>query len=95
VLEQLGFSKSRFHVLVNRFDKKHGIGAAEIEKILSCPVHALVPNDYFSLHHAISLGQPLASDSNLHKAVDRVARGIIADGDAQRSAQAQEKRNGR
>ncbi|MCW5979365.1 MAG: hypothetical protein KIT09_14915 [Bryobacteraceae bacterium] len=77
LLNQLGFSRDRFRVLINRSSRKDGIGGAEIEKIFNCPIHAMIPNDYFSLHRAISLGGPVSPDNELGQAVDRFATRLV------------------
>jgi hypothetical protein len=44
-----------------------------MEKIFNSKVYASVPNEYFSLHRVISLGQPLAADCELGKAIANLA----------------------
>jgi pilus assembly protein CpaE len=73
LLGQLGFGKDRFHLVVNRLNKRDGIGSADIEKIFNCQLHACLPNDYFSLHRVVTLGQSLGSDSELGRAVESLA----------------------
>ncbi|MGA3202836.1 MAG: hypothetical protein ABSF12_10115 [Bryobacteraceae bacterium] len=78
MLDQLGFPKDRFQVLVNRVDKRDDIGTADMEKLFGCPIHAKLPNDYFSLHRVVTLGQPLGSDGELGKAIEQVAARVCA-----------------
>jgi pilus assembly protein CpaE len=73
LIEQLGFPKDRFEVLVNRVDRRDEIGIADIEKLFGCRVHASLPNDYFSLHRVVTLGQPLGSEGDLGKSIENVA----------------------
>ncbi|MEO7145150.1 MAG: hypothetical protein ABI165_16760, partial [Bryobacteraceae bacterium] len=73
LLGQLGFPKERFQIVVNRVNKRDGIGAADMEKLFNCPVHASLPNDYFSLHRVVTLGQPLTGDGDLEKAIENLA----------------------
>jgi pilus assembly protein CpaE len=73
LLTQLGFAKERYEVVVNRLSRRDGIGGNDIEKIFNCPVHATLPNDYFSLHRVISLGQTLGSDCELGRALASLA----------------------
>ena len=42
-----------------------------MEKLFGCPVHASLPNDYFSLHRVVTLGQPLGPEGELGKAIER------------------------
>jgi len=73
LVEHLGFPKDRFQVLVNRVDKRIDIGVADMEKLFGCPVHASLPNDYFSLHRVVTLGQPLGGDGELGRSIENVA----------------------
>ncbi len=73
MLEQLGFPKDRFHVLVNRVDRRDSVGTGHIEKLFGCKVHASLPNDYFSLHRVVTLGQPLGAEGDLGKAIESLA----------------------
>ena len=73
MVDQLGFPKERFQVLVNRVERRDDIGAANMEKLFNCPMHASLPNDYFSLHRVVTLGQPLGPEGELGKAIERLA----------------------
>ena len=73
MVEQMGFPKDRFHVLVNRVSRRDSMGPEHIEGLFGCKVHARLPNDYFSLHRVVTLGQPLGAESELGKAIESVA----------------------
>ncbi len=79
VLEQLGFTRERYRVLINRANKRDGIGSGDMEKIFSCPVFQMFPNDYFSLHRVISLGQSLNNDCELGRTIDKYAVRMVQD----------------
>ena len=49
-----------------------------MEKLFGCPVHASLPNDYFSLHRVVTLGQPLGGDGELGKAIENLASRLSA-----------------
>jgi pilus assembly protein CpaE len=74
LVDQLGFPKERFHVLVNRLERRDEIGTADMEKLFGCRVHARLPNDYLTLHRVVTLGQPLAPDNDLGRAIENVAK---------------------
>ena len=82
MLEQLGLPKDRFRMVVNRVSKRDGIGISDMEKLFNCPVYASIPNDYFSLHRVITLGQPLSGDGELGKAIDGLAQKLAGQNDA-------------
>src|SRR5450631_3302934 len=78
MVAQIGFPRERFEVLVNRVERRDDIGAANLEKLFNCPVHASLPNDYFSLHRVVTLGQPLGSEGELGKAIEGIADRLTA-----------------
>lgn len=73
LLAHLGIERERYQLLVNRLDKRDGINLNDLEKMLSCHVRTGFPNDYFSLHRVVTLGQPLGEESELGRAVAALA----------------------
>jgi pilus assembly protein CpaE len=73
LIDQLGFPRDRFQVLINRVDKRDELGTSNLEKLFNCPVHASLPNDYFSLHRVVTLGLPLAGEGELGKSIEKLA----------------------
>jgi hypothetical protein len=73
MLSQLGFPPDRFHILINRLDRRNDIGLDDLEKLFGCKIHARLPNDYFSLHRVVTLGQPLGAEGELGRAIESVA----------------------
>jgi pilus assembly protein CpaE len=78
LVDQLGFPKDRFQILVNRMARRDGIGTADMEKLFGCGVHASLPNDYFALHRVVTLGQPLGPEGDLGRAIVSVAQKLAA-----------------
>lgn len=76
VLKQLGFSRDRYRIVVNRLDRKSSLAASDLSRLFDCPVPACIPNDYFTLHRLISLGEPLLPDSDLGRAITALATHI-------------------
>lgn len=73
LLAQLGIGKERLNVLVNQLGRGDGMSGSDLEKIFGCAVHSSFPSDYSSLHKVVTLGETLAPDSNLGKAVGEFA----------------------
>lgn len=73
MLDKIGFPRERVNVVVNRVDRRDDIGPGQLEKLFGCPVYATLPNDYFSLHRVVTLGQPLGPDGDLGKGIDKLA----------------------
>jgi len=59
--------------MMNRVAKGDELGAPEIEKLFNCTVHSRIPNDYFSLHRAVTLGQPVDGHCEIGKAIASLA----------------------
>jgi pilus assembly protein CpaE len=78
LLEHLGFPKERFQVMINRVNRRDEIAKSDIDRLLNCGIDARIPNDYFSLHRAVTLGQPVDGRGELGKAIDALA-GRLAD----------------
>src|SRR6202158_3069964 len=84
LLDQLGFPKDRFQVMMNRVDKRDELGAPEIEKLFNCTVHSRIPNDYFSLHRSVTLGQAVDGHCELGKAIESLADRLTGNGGGER-----------
>jgi pilus assembly protein CpaE len=82
LLDQLGFPKDRFQIMMNRIDRRDEIGGADIERLFNCAIDARIPNDYFSLHRAVTLGQPVDAHCELGKAMESLA-GRLSSGGSQ------------
>jgi pilus assembly protein CpaE len=77
MLDQLGFPRDRFEVVVNRVSRRDSMGSEHIEGLFGCKVYASMPNDYFSLHRVVTLGQPLGAEGDLGKAIEGLAMRLV------------------
>ncbi len=73
LLDQLGFPKERFQILMNRINRRDEIAGSDIERLFNCAIDARIPNDYFSLHREVTLGQPVDAHCELGKAMESLA----------------------
>ena len=78
MLTNLGFSKDRYQIVVNRIGKYDGIATGDLEKIFNNTVLAGLPNDYLALHRVIALGHPLGPECALGRAVAQLASRLTA-----------------
>jgi len=76
LLQQLGFPRERFQVVVNRMGRQDEMSLADLEKLFGCGIHSRLPNDYFSLHRVVTLGQPLGGDGELGRAIENIAKNL-------------------
>lgn len=90
-LAQLGLGLGNFHVVVNRVDKRDGLGLDAMAKIFNARIYASFPNDYLSLQLALSSGAPIAENGALAQAIDqfthRICRGAAAAQELSKSRQ--------
>lgn len=73
MLDVVGFDKSRYRIVVNRLSKQQGIAAADVEKMFGAAVSTVLPNDYFSLHRAVTRGEPLNREVELGRGIESFA----------------------
>jgi len=69
--------QDRVSVLVNRCQKRQVISNEQIEQILGLPVHMVFPNDYQTVHKALTLGRWIDFGTELGKNVHRFANGLV------------------
>jgi len=77
-LTQIGLSLDNFHVIVNRAGRADEVTLEAMAKIFKAPVYATFPNDYLSLHKALSAGQPIGPCA-LERALWEFARAICSE----------------
>lgn len=73
LLGQLGFSRDRFQMVVNRMDRRAGLSLSDMEKIFGCPVFATLPEDLHSVHRMVTRVEPPGKDSELGRALEHLA----------------------
>jgi len=72
LLNHLGFDSSRFQMVI-KLDKRDNLSESDLSKLLGNPIDISLPNDYFSLHRVVTLGEALDGDTELGKAVEELA----------------------
>jgi pilus assembly protein CpaE len=72
-LSGVGYGRERLRLVLNRMPQKLDITPDELEKMMSLPVFATLPNDYPSLYESYSEGSLLPANSRLGKELNRMA----------------------
>jgi pilus assembly protein CpaE len=72
-LSSVGYGRERLRLVLNRMPQQLDITPDELEKMMSLPVFATLPNDYPSLYEAYSDGSLLPANSRLGKELNRMA----------------------
>lgn len=69
--------EGRVSVLVNRAQKRQLISNDQIEQILGLPVQMIFPNDYQSVHKAVTIGRWVDFETDLGKQIQSFAHNLI------------------
>jgi len=77
LLGQMGQSAETCSVIVNRATKSDEVTLEAMAKIFNAPVYASFPNDYLSLHKALTAGQPVGPCA-LERSLWEFARAICS-----------------
>jgi pilus assembly protein CpaE len=72
-LSSVGYGKDRLRLILNRMPQRLDVTPDELEKMMSLPVFATLPNDYPSLYESYSEGSLLPANSRLGKELSRMA----------------------
>ena len=65
MLDVLGYSRDRWHVVVNRADSKVGLSMSDVQKTLNVPIAAEIPSSR-AVSASINRGVPLVLDEPNH-----------------------------
>jgi len=80
LMQQINASRESYQMVVNRVSKRDNISSGDLEKIFNWPIEATFPNDYFSLHRVVTLGQPLGTESDLGKSIEALTTRLTGGG---------------
>ena len=76
-LDQMGFSRDRFRVLVNRSSRKDELTYQDMERVFNFPVHYTFPDDYATVHRALTAGKPVPPNCDMGKHIRRFTDGLL------------------
>jgi pilus assembly protein CpaE len=80
LMQQVNAPRESYQMVVNRVSKRDNISSTDLEKIFNWPIEATFPNDYFSLHRVVTLGQPLGTESDLGRAIESLTTRLTGGG---------------
>jgi pilus assembly protein CpaE len=86
VLAASGYGEKNIHLIANRSPRVSESASKELESLLSLPLFANLPNDYSRLLRAYSECRLLPTGGALSDELDRLARRMIGDKEASKSA---------
>jgi pilus assembly protein CpaE len=80
-LDLLGYSRERFHIVLNRADAKVGLAVEDVQKTVNLPIAALLPSSR-AVPAAINRGTPIVHEAPNHpvsQAVRKLAESLTRD----------------
>ena len=77
-LDQMGFNRERFRVVVNRISRRDELSRQDMEKVFNFPVHCTFPDDYATVHRALTAGKPMPPTCDLGKHIHRFCQNLLA-----------------
>ncbi|MEK7409273.1 MAG: AAA family ATPase [Acidobacteriota bacterium] len=75
-LLDLGYSRQRLHLVLNRMPRQPDLTPAEVQKVLGLPIYAALPNSYPELYEAYSEGNLLSTATDLGRHLSKLAQKI-------------------
>lgn len=82
-LEQMGFNRDRFRVVVNRVSRRDELNCQDMEKVFNFPVYCTFPDDYTTVHRALTAGKPVPPNCELGKQVARFGENTLSAGNSE------------
>jgi pilus assembly protein CpaE len=82
LFEQLGYSKDKVRLVVNRHEKKTKVTVEDLQETTDCKVFWQIPNDYKTLITSIDAGVPAvmqAGRSKLSRSIEDMTQALIKD----------------
>jgi pilus assembly protein CpaE len=80
-LDLLGYSRDRFHIVLNRADSKVGLAVEDVQKTLNLPIAAMLPSSR-AVPSSVNRGIPIAHDAPNHavsQAIRKLAEALVRD----------------
>jgi pilus assembly protein CpaE len=77
-LDQMGFNRDRFRVVVNRSSRKDELSCQDMVRVFNFPVHYVFPDDYATMHRALTAGKPVPPNCELGKHIRRFSENLLA-----------------
>ncbi len=79
-LEQNGYSRDQFSLLLNRLSRRGELGPQDMERVFNFPIGKVLPEDEGAVHRALTAGKPVPDSSELGRALKNFAQDIYGKG---------------
>ena len=79
-LEQDGFSRDQFSLLLNRLSRRGELGPQDMERVFNFPIGKVLPEDDGAVHRALTAGKPVPDSSDLGREIRSFAKDVFGKG---------------
>jgi Flp pilus assembly CpaE family ATPase len=79
-MEQMGFSRDQFSLLINRMNRKQELSPQDIEKVFNFPVSHVFPEDHPAAHRALTSGKPIPPNCELGRLLRDFSTAVAGSG---------------
>ncbi len=78
-LEQEGFSREQFSIVVNRLSRRGELGRQDMERVFNFPIGRVLPADDSTVHRALTAGKPIPESSALGREIKQLGLSLVDD----------------
>lgn len=78
-LEQEGFSRDQFSIVVNRLSRRGELGRQDMERVFNFPISRVLPADDSTVHRALTAGKPIPSSTALGREIKQLGESLLDD----------------
>ena len=79
-LEQEGFSRDQFSLILNRLSRRGELGPQDMERVFNFPISKVLPEDEGAVHRALTAGKPVPDSCELGKQVLALGQSLLGKG---------------
>lgn len=80
-LEQEGFSRDQFSIVLNRLSRRGELSPQDMERVFNFPISKVLPADDATVHRALTAGKPVPENSALGREIRQLCKPLLGDGE--------------
>jgi len=78
-LEQEGFSRDQFSIVLNRLSRRGELSPQDMERVFNFPISKVLPADDSTVHRALTAGKPVPENSALGREIRQLCKPLLGD----------------
>ena len=76
-LEQEGFSRDQFSIVVNRLSRRGELSPQDMERVFNFPISKVLPSDDSTVHRALTAGKPIPNSTPLGREIQQLGATLL------------------